>query len=282
MIIMTNGSTTTKEFNTELNELIMHTFEFSFDKWQDKNVWNDDYELYSIIENGTMLANISVYKMKMIINGEKRDYLQFGSVATRKEYRGKGLSKKLMEHIFSIYPDTPCFLHGGDSVVEFYPQFGFKTISYKQPYIKCKLKNSGEMIKLDITNPKVDKYLKERTQYSKVFDCTNQYAINWFHLLYGHENNIYEIPQLEVMIIAYQQEDKLTICDIVSSRTVSFEKIVPYLCFEGVDFIEFGFNPDWLGIEYDMKEYRNEDENPFVKGDFGLEQEYMIPRNIIT
>lgn len=282
MITMTNGSTTTKKFNAELNKLIMHTFGFSFDKWHAKNVWNDDYELYSIIENGIMLANISVYKMKMIINGENRDYLQFGSVATRKEYRGKGLSKKLMEHIFSIYPDTPCFLHGGDSVVEFYPKFGFKPIAYKQPYINCKLKNSGEMIKLNITNPKVDKYLKERTQYSKVFDCTNQYAINWFHLLYGHQNNIYEIPQLEVMIIAYQQDNKLTICDIVTSKPVSFEKIVLYLYFEGVDIIQFDFNPDWLGVDYHMKEYKNEDENPFVKGDFGLEQEYMIPRNIIT
>lgn len=282
MITMTNGLTATKEFKAELNELIMQAFGFSFDKWHAKNVWNEDYELYSIIENGVMLANISVYKMKMIINGERRDYLQFGSVATREEHRGKGLSKKLMEHIFSIYPDTPCFLHGGDDVAKFYPKFGFKTFTYKRPYIEYKLKNSGEMIKLDITNPKVDKYLKERTQYSNIFDSINQYAINWFHLLYGHQNNIYEIPQLNVMIIAHQQGNKLTIYDIIASRTVSFEKIVPYLCFEGVDIIEFGFNPDWLGIDYNIGEYTFEDENPFVKGDFGLEQEYVIPRTIIT
>ena len=190
MITMTNGFTTTKEFNGQLNELIMHAFGFSFDKWHAENVWNEDYEIYSIIENSVMLANISVYKMKMIINGEKRDYLQFGSVATREEYRRRGLSKKIMEHIFSIYPDTSCFLHAGDSVVEFYPKFGFKSITYKQPYIEYKLKNIGGMIKLDISNPKVDKYLKERSQYSKVFDCTNQYAINWFHLLYSHQNDI--------------------------------------------------------------------------------------------
>ncbi|MCB2312951.1 GNAT family N-acetyltransferase [Clostridium tagluense] len=282
MVTMTNASTTTKEFNAQLNELIMHAFDFSFDKWHAKNVWNDDYEIYSIIEDGVMLANISVTKMKMVINGEKRDYLQFGSVATREEHRGKGLSKKLMEHIFSIYPDTPCFLHGGDSVVGFYPKFGFKPITYKQPYIEYKLNNSGEMIKLNITNPKVDKYLKERTQYSKVFDCINQYSINWFHLIYGHQNNIYEIPQLDVMLVAHQRDNKVTIYDIVASRPVSFEQIVPYLCFEGVDIIQFGFNPDWLGIDYNMREYKIDDENPFLKGDFGLEQEYMIPRMITT
>lgn len=279
---MTNASTTTKEFNAKLNELIMHAFEFTFEKWHAKNVWNDDYEIYSIIEDGVMIANISVTKMKMIIKGEESDYLQFGSVATREEHRGKGLSKKIMEHIFSIYPDTPCFLHGGDDVVEFYPKFGFKPITYKQPYIEYKLKNSGEMIKLNVTDPKVDNYLKQRNQYSKIFDCTNQYSINWFHLLYGHQNNIYEIPKLNIMFVACKRDNKLTIYDIATSKPVSFEQVVPYLCFEGVDIIQFCFNPDWLRIDYKMKEFKIEDENPFVKGDFGLEQEYIIPRMIIT
>lgn len=106
--------------------------------------------------------------------------------------------------------------------------------------------------------------------------------INWFHLLYGHQNNIYEVPQLEIMLVAHKQDNKLTIYDIVASKPVSFEQIVPYICFEGVSIIQFGFNPDWLGIEYNMREYKIEDENPFVKGDFGVEQEYMIPRTIIT
>ena len=84
------------------------------------------------------------------------------------------------------------------------------------------------------------------------------------------------------MIIAYKQDNKLRIYDIIASKPVSFEEIATHLCFEGVDIIEFHFNPDCLGIDYNMREYKNEDETPFVKGDFGLEQEYMIPRTIIT
>lgn len=282
MITMTNGSRLTKEFDKQVNDLMLHALDFSFDKWHAQKVWHDDYERYSIIENGIMLANISVFKMKMLINGEQRDFLQFGSVATRKEYRGKGLSRKLMEHIFSIYPDTPAFLHANDSVVEFYPKFEFEPIAYKQPYIEYKLENHGEMIKLNIDDPKVDKYLRERSQYSKVFDCLNQYSINWFHLLYGFSNNIYEIPQLDLMLIVKQKGNKLTIYDIVAKKTVSFEEIAPNLYFQGIDIIQFGFNPDWLGIDYNMREYKIDDANPFAYGDLGVAKEYMIPGMITT
>lgn len=54
MITMTNGSKATKELNAQINELIMHAFEFSFDKGHAQNIWNDDYEIYSIIEYGVM------------------------------------------------------------------------------------------------------------------------------------------------------------------------------------------------------------------------------------
>ena len=191
MITMTNSSTTTSEFNKQLNDLIMQAFGFSFDKWHNRSFWTDDYERYSIIEDGVMLSNISVSKMKMLINGLPCDYLQLGSVATRQEHRGKGLSRKIMEHIFSAYPHTPIFLQGDNDALEYYLKMGFKPFACKQPYVECKLNNIGEMIRLDVTNPKVDMYLKGRLQYSQILDCRNQYEINWFHILYGFSNNIF-------------------------------------------------------------------------------------------
>ena len=282
MIKMTSGVLYTEEYGEQLNDLILEAFHFSFDKWHEKKVWDDDFERYSIIENGVMLAQISVFKMKMLINGKKKEVLQLGGVATREEYRGKGLSREIMEHILAKYPDTPAFLHGGNSVVDFYPKFGFKPFQYKQPYIECKLHNQGEMIKLDIKDPKVDMYLKERNQYSKILDCLNQYSIDWFHLLYSFENNIYEIPQLDLMFVAKQKDNRLMIYDIVAKRNVTFEEIAPHLCFEGVHIIEFDFNPDWLGFNYKMREYKIDDCNPFVRGDLGVKGEYMIPGMMTT
>jgi len=282
MITMTNGSMLTKEFDKQINDLMLHCLDFSFDRFHAKGVWNDDYERYSIFDNGIMVASISVYKMKMVINGEQKEFLQIGAVATREEYRCKGLSRKIMEHILSRYPDTSAFLHGGNSVLNFYPKFGFRPFEEKQPYIKYKLDNEGDMIRIDINDPKVDRYLKERNQYSKVIDCINQYAINWFHILYRHQKDIYEIPQLDLMIIARQKDNVLTVYDIAAKRNLSFEEIVPHLSFKGVDLIQFAFIPDWLGVDYSMKEYKIDDSNPFVKGSFGVEGEFMIPRFTTT
>ncbi len=282
MITMTNASNATDRYKEQLNALIMDTFGFTFEKWHDKNLWNDDYERYSIIENDIMLSNVSAYKMKMLVNGRQCEYLQLGSVATREEHRGKGLSRKIMEHIFSKYPDKPIFLNGDNDALNFYLKLGFKPFAYKQPYIDCSLQKGKGMIKLDVTEPKIDGYLKGRTQYSQILDCKNQYAINWFYLILMFGDNIYEIPELDIMLIAKQQDDILTIYDIAAKKPVSFEQIKPYLDFEQVSKIQFGFNPDWLQIDYLMEDYVEEDSTPLIKGSFNLERDYIIPRLIIT
>lgn len=282
MVTMTNGSAIRNEFMNQLNDLILDVFGFSFDAWRDKGFWNDDYESYSIIKDGAMLSNVSVYKMKLIINGVERDFLQFGAVATAEEYRGRGLSRRIMEHIFGIYPDTPAFLFGNDNVLGFYPKFGFVPVYDKKPYIECSLQGEGEMLKLDVKNQKVDYYLKERTQFSKVLDCKNKYPVNWFHLIMGHSENIYEIPELQLMMVAEQLGSTLVIYDIAAIKSVSFSELLPHLHFKGVETIEFGFNPDWLDFDYRMKNYKIEDSTMFVRGNLGVGKEFILPLLIRT
>jgi len=276
MIIMTNGFTTTDEFNNQYNDLMMDTFGFSLEKWHRKRVWDDSYECYSIIENGIMIANISVYKMKLLINGSQQDCIQIGGVATRKEYRGKGLSRSLMEYILIIYPDTPSFLFANDDVLEFYPKFGYESTTEKQPYIECNLQSKGEMKKFELKDSKIDCYLRERGQFSKVLDCTNHYSINWFHIQNIYLEDSYDISDLDVMVVGEQKDNILRIYDVISKNPVSFPQIVPHLHFSGVDIIEFGFNPDWLGIDYSIRENKLEGSTLFVKGDFGVEREYKV------
>ena len=282
MIIMRNGFTAVKEYKRQLNDLMMHTFDFSFDRWHDLHVWNDHYECYSIIENDTMLANISVFRMNLITNGIKRDCIQLGAVATRAEYRGKGLARKLMEHILKLYPDMPIFLNANSTVLDFYPKFGFVPMTYKQSFTRCERLGGGEMLKLTVTDPKVEKYLAARTQYSNVFDCINAYSTHWFHLLYKHSDHIYELPQLNVMLVAEQHTTTLTIHDIITANPITFSQLIPHLNFSGVEMIEFGFNPDWLAINCLKKEYQVDDGSFFVRGDFGVDREYMIPELVIT
>lgn len=282
MITMANGLNASREYKKQLNELATEVFGFSFGRWQEQGLWDGDFECYSIIENGIMLANVSIYWMKLLINGIPKEYLQISTVATREEHRGKGLSRKLMEYIFNRYPETPDFLVGNDSVREFYPKFGFTAVIDKQPYVECSLQKQGEMLRLDITDPKIDFYLKGRTQYSGIFDCTNRYSINWFHLLYRYPKRIYEIPQLGLMLVAMQDNNILHIMDIAATKPVSFSQLIPQLHFDGVDTIEFGFNPDWLDVDYHTRDNEMEDSTLFVKGDFEVGTDYILPSMILA
>lgn len=48
-------------------------------------------------------------------------------------YRGRGLSRQLMEHIMATYEDIPMYLSANESVLDFYPRFGFERVYKKQP-----------------------------------------------------------------------------------------------------------------------------------------------------
>lgn len=67
--------------------------------------------------------------------------LSLGAVATKKEYRGKGYIRVLMEHIINKYNNIPMYLFANDSVVDFYPRFGFTRTYEKLPVYECDINN---------------------------------------------------------------------------------------------------------------------------------------------
>ena len=110
-----------------LNNLLKDVF-FDFQFWYDLNLWDENYESYSITDKGEIVSNICVYKAQILFNQKQYTALSVGAVATKKEYRGRGLSRLLMEHIIHKYDNVPMYLSANDSVVDFYPIFGFERV----------------------------------------------------------------------------------------------------------------------------------------------------------
>lgn len=92
-----------------LNNLLKDIF-FDFQFWYDLDLWDYNYESYSIIENGEMVSNICVYKAQILFDGNRYDALSVGAVATKKEYRGRRYLRALMEHIIRKYDNVPMYL----------------------------------------------------------------------------------------------------------------------------------------------------------------------------
>jgi len=253
-----------KHYQQMLNKLLKEVF-FDFRFWYDLDLWDENYESYSIIENNEIVSNICVYKTKLLLNGNQYPALSFGAVATKKEYRGRGLSRKLMEHIIGKYDGMPMYLGANESVIHFYPRFGFERVFEKLPVCICKVDNDISPRKLRYDDPKVWNYVYNRINFSQKLDCLNAAAINIFHIYWGYlKDFIYELPDIDTLIIAEKKGTTLNIWGVFSLREVTFSDLVRFLPFSNIDRIEFGFMPYWSDINYTMEEF--ETDPFFVRG----------------
>ena len=266
------------------NDLMMDTFGFSFEAWYRLKHWSADYACYAIIDDGCMVASANVYRMEMLVSSVPKTCYQIGAVATRKTRRGEGLSKRIMNAILDQHPNQAFFLCANSTVLSFYPRFGFRSVQERQPWIENQLDVcSSEMVRLNITTDreKIDAYLLRRAAFSNILDCRNAAPIQWFHLLMSFPENIYELPDLGVMLVAKQEGDQLTLYNVCTTDPIRFDDIAPHLAFRGVQKICFGFNPDWLRVK---PRYRDteDDSKLFFRGELDLASDFILPMLIRT
>jgi Predicted acyltransferase len=260
-----------REYEILLNDLIDNVFGFSFAHWHELNLWDDRYESYSIIENGKILSNICVFKADLLINGEIVKAHQYGAVSTRNEYCGQGLSRILMEYIYSKYPDIPAFLFANSGVVDFYPRFGFKRIIESRQIIWKSINNNVAGIKLSFN----DERLQDRKLFSNIVDCTNAFPIQMFHMLMEYQNDIYFIENCDTIVIAQQNGNSLYIADIITNHVIDFDSLCEYLPFSNVEYVEFGFSADCFGITGNWQPI--DDDFMFVRGDIDFPCNFKFP-----
>ncbi|MBP2966648.1 GNAT family N-acetyltransferase, partial [Acinetobacter baumannii] len=111
-------------------QLAEKTFGINFEDWYQAGYWEDNYKTYSIVINSEVVANVSVTVSELIIGQKVYKTAQLGTVMTAEKFRGKGLSKKLIEYIIEEYQDEVDFiyLYANEQVLSFYPKFGFKRV----------------------------------------------------------------------------------------------------------------------------------------------------------
>lgn len=253
-----------KNYEAMLNTLLKDIF-LDFQFWYDLNLWDDKYESYSIIENGEIVSNVSVFKSQILFNNKQYPALSIGSVATKLKCRGRGLSKIIFEHVLRKYDNIPMYLWANDSVADFYPKFGFKRVYEKLPVYECEINNNISPVNLAYNSPKVWDYVYNQKNYSQKLDCLNTKSINIFHLYWGYlKDNIYELPEIDTMLIAEKNGTTLKLIGVFSLKNILFSELMDYLPFANIKKIEFGFMPYWDDLDFTMQEY--ETDPIFVRG----------------
>ncbi|MDR0949964.1 MAG: GNAT family N-acetyltransferase [Lachnospiraceae bacterium] len=267
-----------KAYEKLFGEHIQDIFCFSFTPWFERKLWDEYYESYSVIENDKMIANICIFKTDMRVQGKPFYALQFGGVSVRKEERGRGLSRLLMEHILAKYQNVPMFLGANSSVTEFYQRFGFRPVQTYYPKIQAVIDNSKcDTIKLNPDDHKIKQAIQNRTMHSNILDSLNTQSIQMFHLLLDFSDAIYYLPGHDTIVVAEQKEDKLLIADVIARKPISFGILQKELPFKAVQCVEFGFCPDWLGVTPQWEPIDMAQEPYFILGEWDLPEQFRFP-----
>ncbi len=109
------------------NALAEKTFGLNFEHWYQLGYWGDAYEPYSVLEEGKIVANVSLNRTDLWMDGQRKRIYQLGTVMTDPAYRNRGCIRALMAQIEQDTADADgVYLFANDSVLEFYPRFGFE------------------------------------------------------------------------------------------------------------------------------------------------------------
>lgn len=256
-----------KELRDSFNELAEKTFELSFENWYQNGFWKENYDPFSVVIDGKVVANVSVNQCNVMHDGKVLKLIQLGTVMTDPEHRGKGYARMLMEAVMKEYEGKVdgMYLYANDSVLDFYPKFGFKKRNEYQ-YSK-KVCNSGSNVMENIPMDTPEAWaamvdvMKKKPQQGTMTMIGNE-GLFMFYLSQFMTEAVYYLPAKDTYAVAEVEDDTLVLHAVFGTAAVD-EVIAAFG--SGIDRVVLCFTPK--NTEgYDESVIEEEDTTFFVKG----------------
>jgi len=274
------------EQRTAFNKLTRKTFGFDFTDWYDAGHWGQLYIPHTLFDGDRAVSNISVNLMNFRIGDEKKTYIQLGTVMTDEAYRGQGLNRRIMERVLEEYERKVdgIYLFGNDSVLDYYPKFGFKAAKEYEYYL------TGEQLSAagECRIQKADLSQKEQCEklYDLICSCAELKSPNdgmymsenlnlyQFWLAAGYGDSVYYLPKEETYVIAKLDGEVLRMHQLFGRNPVDIAGIARGLigvlakenaAAEAAEVV-LGFTPASKEL-FCVREHKEEDCTLFVIGD---------------
>ena len=251
------------------NELTQKIFCFNFIDWYSNGFWGEKYIPYSLADGNKIIANISVNIMNFDMDGEEKHYIQLGTVMTDESYRSQGLSRYIMENILDEYKDKVegIYLFGNDSVLNFYPKFGFtKGKEYKYSKRIYSISNEAKAEHIDMSDKANREFVLDAIENSVSNDRLTMDNIDLiaFWITGDKNDSVYYLPEEKAYIIADVNEETLFIHQIIADHKVDLENVI-HSFGSKIQKVTLGFTPyDEHG--YSVEEFHEEDCTFFILG----------------
>ncbi|WP_313182896.1 GNAT family N-acetyltransferase [Lacrimispora sp.] len=281
--IFTNSIKEEDALRHSYNRLAEKTFGLSFEDFYQNGYWTDKYIPYSLIDDGKVIANASVNIIKSRYNGKEKRCIQLGTVMTDPDYRNQGLSRYLIERILSEWKEKcdTMYLFANDSVLDFYPKFGFvKAVEYQcsSPITPTK----GCIRKLDMSRA-IDRallkgYYSKSNPYSAL-TMEDNYELLMFYCTSLMKDCVYFLEDFDAVIIASNKNEILTCYDIFSNGGHALIDMVSRVAESQIHTVVFGFTPAEHG-DFHSQILEEEDTTLFVlkgKNHWFVNHQVMFP-----
>ena len=256
-----------KALRDSFNALTEQTFGLNFEGWYQNGFWGDNYDPHSIVLDGKVVANVSVNRTDLLVAGKRYQILQLGTVMTDPAYRGRGLSRAIMEAIEpALAAADGVYLFGNDGVVDFYPKFGFRPGVEREYWKNVDFRGENVARKVLIDGPAAWERLAkamEESEFGEGCRMVGNPELIFFYVSLFLQEAVYFIPHLDAWVIAEQEGATLIIHNIFADAAVTVEDVAA--AFSGVEEICLGFAPENAG-GWESTELQEEDTHFFVKG----------------
>jgi hypothetical protein len=253
------------------NALTRQTYGFDFEQWYQSGYWKDNFIPYMLLDGESVVSSILVSLITFSVLGSDKKAVQLGTVMTDTGYRNLGLNRFLMERILSDW-QANCdvlYLYANDSVLNYYPKFGFLE-AHEYQYSKMIINgNGGNVTQLDMTRDENRVFLFNKitssVPVSKISMRKNA-ALPMFHCTSFMNQNIYFIEKLDTIAVAEFSEDTLYLYDVFSPQNVPLQSIIDEMARSSIKKVIFGFTP--LDTEFcEASIVKEEDTTLFILGD---------------
>lgn len=253
-----------EQLRKKMSELAVKTFGLDFELLYQKGYWDKAYSCYSILEDDKIVSNVSFHLLELEKSGKRYSAMSIGSVMTDPDYRGKDYARQLMEEVIKDHPVDVYYLGANETVLNFYPKFGFKPVRYNK-YIdknmdRYILAEKGRKLDVEKDLDLIDKYVKNRVKNSKDMYVYGDDYLKMFYMLYLYSDHIYLHDG--AIIVCEKEEDKLYVHDIYQLEEKNiFEIVGPYT--KDVKTVYYSFEAKIDSLQA----YEDEEAYLFVKTD---------------
>lgn len=259
----------------QLHPLTREIFGFDFEGWYQAGYWSDSCIPYSLLEGEGIAAHITVSRMRFLLYGEEREYVQLGTVLTAPACRGQGLSRALMERVLADWREgcDLVFLFANNSVLDFYPRFGFVPLTEQETTFPLEAGRPNLPVRqLDMAD-EGDRALlvrmAETTAPQGVLSMVRNPQLVMFYCQcfegLPFREQVYWLESLPAAVVARQEGDTLVISDIFSPAVQDVRAVAAALAKPGVSRAVLEFLPADPGVGC-MAPYVDEEGGLFAQG----------------